>query len=223
LQPIVLAGGKCTLNILLVDGHPDEGRYCSHLLDLYEAALPAGSAVTRIAVRDMQFSPNLTHGYRKRTDWEPDIAAFAEALDACDHVVFAFPMWWGAEPAMLKGLLDRVMLPGFTFAYHDKDSWWDRNMAGRSADVIITMDTPPIFLWLAYGNSIIKRWKGQILGFCGMKPVRILPLGQVKFGGAEKHAAKWTAKIEKLARTVRQAEPDKKQPRRDTFLNRKEA
>lgn len=208
------------MNVLLIDGHPDTGRYCSHLIDIYEAALPPGCDVTRVAVRDMEFTPNLRHGYRKRTDWEPDITAFAEKLDACDHAVFVFPMWWGAEPAMLKGLLDRVFLPGFTFAYHDDDTWWDRNMEGRSADVIITMDTPPIFLRLAYGNSIIQRWKKQVLGFCGMKPVRILPLGQVKFGGAEKNAAKWTAKIEKLARSVRQAAPEKKQARLAAFLGR---
>ena len=214
-------GARESMNILLVDGHPDTDRYCSHLLDLYEAALPAECTVTRIAVRDMAFTPNLAHGYRKRTEWEPDIADFAAKLDACDHVAFVFPMWWGAEPAMLKGLLDRLLLPGFTFAYHDDDTWWDRNMVGRSADVIITMDTPPIFLRLAYGNSIIKRWKGQILAFCGMKPVRILPLGQVKFGGAKKNAVKWSRKIEKLARTVRQAEPGKKELRLQRFLDRK--
>lgn len=208
------------MNILLVDGHPDTDRYCSHLLDLYQAAIPANCEIHRIAVRDMEFNPNLRHGYRKRTDWEPDLAHFAERLDACDHVVFCFPMWWGAEPALLKGLLDRVMLPGFTFSHHDNDTWWDRNMAGRSADVIITMDTPPFALRLLYGNSIIHRWKKQVLEFCGMKPVRILPLGQVKFGGAEKHADKWAAKIEKLARTIRQTNSDKKEARLERFLNR---
>lgn len=40
-------------------------------------------------------------------------------------------MWWGSEPAHLKGLLDRVLLPGLTFAYHDDDNWWDKLMEGR--------------------------------------------------------------------------------------------
>lgn len=209
------------MKVLLIDGHPDEGRYCSHLLDIYQQALPSDCEVARVAVRDLEFTPNLQHGYRKRTEWEPDIAALAQQLDDCDHAVFAFPMWWGAEPASLKGLIDRLFLPGFTFAYHDDDTWWDRNMEGRSADVIITMDTPPFFLRLAYGNSIIRRWKGQVLGFCGFKPVRILPLGQVKFGGAEKNAGKWTGKIERMARSIRQAQPGKKQARLEPFLSRR--
>lgn len=207
------------MNVLLIDAHPDEGRYCSHLLEVYRTALPSHAEVTLVALRDLTFDPNLAHGYRQRTEWEPDLKQLAEALDACDHVVFAFPMWWGAEPATLKGLLDRLFLPGFTFAYHEQDTWWDRNMVGRSADVIITMDTPPFFLRLAYGNSIIQRWKKQVLGFAGFKPVRILPLGQVKFGGAERHTAKWTGKVRNLAQTIRQAEPAKKQPRLAAFLS----
>ena len=158
------------MNILLIDGHPDDGRLTSSLLDIYEAAIPADATVNRIAVRDLSFSPNLKHGYAKRTDWEPDVRHVAEALDSCDHLVVAFPMWWGSEPAELKGLLDRVLLPGFAFAYHDDDPWWDRLLAGRSADVIATMDTPPFFLRLAYGNALIRRWKGQILGFIGRRP-----------------------------------------------------
>ena len=211
------------MKVLLLGGHRDEGRYCSHLLDHYRAALPAQCEITAVALRDLAFDPNLAHGYRQRTAWEPDLTRLAEVLDACDHLAIVFPMWWGAEPAMLKGLLDRLFLPGFTFAYHDKDTFWDRYMAGRSADVIITMDTPPLFLWLAYGNAIIHRWKKQILGFAGFKPVRILPLGQVKFGGAAKHAAKWEGKVRKLAQTIRQAEPAKKEPRLERFLNRKKA
>ena len=211
------------MNVLLIDGHPDEGRYASHLLEAYRAALPTSASVTLVALRDLAFDPNLAHGYRQRTEWEPDLRHLAELLDACDHLALSFPMWWGAEPATLKGLLDRLFLPGFTFAYHDNDTWWDRNMAGRSADVIITMDTPPFFLRLAYGNSIIHRWKKQVLGFAGFKPVRILPLGQVKFGGAERKGAKWESKVRGLAQSIRQAQPDKKQPRLEAFLNCKKS
>ncbi len=209
------------MNVLLIDGHPDEGRFSSHLLDLYERALPTEYTVTRVAVRDMKFTPILRHGYLKRTEWETDIQALAEKFDACDHAVFAFPMWWGAEPAELKGLIDRLFLPGFMYQFHDKGAMWDKYLEGRSADVIATMDTPPFFLRLLYKNSIIHRWKGQVLGFVGFKPVRFLACGAIKDGNAEKGIGKWSRKIEKMARSIGPKSPEKKTLRLAEFLNPK--
>jgi len=206
------------MNVLLIDGHPDKERFSSHLLDIYQAALPTGAEVIRVNVRDMEFTPILKHGYLKRTDWEPDIQSLAEKFDACDHVVFAFPMWWGSEPAELKGLIDRLFLPGFMYQFREKGALWDKHLEGRSADVIATMDTPPFFLRLLYGNAIIKRWKGQVLGFVGFNPVRFLPCGAVKDGEAAKNVAKWKGKIEAMARSIRAKSPERKQARLAAFL-----
>ncbi|MDN3645515.1 NAD(P)H-dependent oxidoreductase [Pontixanthobacter aestiaquae] len=206
------------MDVLLLDGHPDNGRLGTHLLDTYERALPSDAEVTRIAVRDLAFEPILRHGYAKRTEWEPDIMQVAEALDNCDHLVVAFPMWWGSEPAELKGLLDRVLLPGFAFAYHDDDPWWDKLMEGRSADVIATMDTPPIFLRLIYGNPLVKRWKKQVLGFCGFKPVRFLACGPTNKGGAEKNLPKWELDIRRMAGSIKRMNTAKKRFQIKAFL-----
>lgn len=206
------------MKVLLLDGHPDAGRLTTHLLDTYAAALPPEAQVTRIAVRDLAFSPVLRHGYKQRTAWEPDVRRVAEAIDACDHLVVAFPMWWGAEPAELKGLVDRVLLPKFAFAYHVGDPWWDKLLQGRSADCIATMDTPPFVLRWYYGNPLVRRWKGQILGFCGFAPVRMLTLGPVGENTPPRNIAKWEARVAKLARSVRQKAPEKKQARLAAFL-----
>lgn len=208
------------MNILLLDGHPDAGRLTTHLLDVYASALPTSAEVTRIAVRDLAFSPVLRRGYKQRTDWEPDLHRLAELLDACDHVVVAFPMWWGAEPAELKGLIDRLFLPKFTFAYHVGDPWWDKLMVGRSADLIVTMDTPPFVLKWYHGNPVIRRWKGQVLGFCGFAPVRTLSLGPVGEETAPRALHKWEAKIARLARSIRQKAPQKKELCLAAFLKR---
>ena len=206
------------MNVLLIDAHPDEGRLTSHLIDVYEDFLPTDINRARIALRDLEFSPNLKHGYAKRTDWEPDVERMAAAIDACDHLVIAFPMWWGAEPAELKGLLDRMLLPGFAFAYHDDDPWWDKLLQGRSADVIITMDTQPLFLRLMYGNSIIQRWKKQVLGFVGFNPVRIAAFGPVKNGGADKALEKWRKKLFWMASSISPKDREKKEARLAHFL-----
>lgn len=208
------------MKILLLDGHPDRDRLSSHLLDLYRAALPAEAEVETVALRDIEFTPVLRYGYARRIEWEPGLRDLAAKLDACDHLVVAFPMWWGAEPAELKGLLDRLFLPGFAFGYRDDSALWDKLMQGRSADVIATMDTPPIFLRLMYSNALVKRWKRQVLGFCGFKPVRVLACGPIKDGAWEKGLPKWRRQIERMARSITQARPDQKKARLAAFLGR---
>ncbi|MBN9506667.1 MAG: NAD(P)H-dependent oxidoreductase [Altererythrobacter sp.] len=187
------------MRVLILDGHPDDGRLVSHLLDHFQAALGPDAEVERIAVRDLAFDPVLHGGYKTVQPLEPDLDRITAAIAACDHLVVGFPMWWGSEPAQLKGLLDRVLLPGFAFRYHKDDPFWDRLLAGRSADVIMTMDTPSLYLRFAYGNPVVRRWRGQILGFCGFKPLRFTKFGPVRQDGVEKNIAAWRHKVERLA------------------------
>jgi putative NADPH-quinone reductase len=187
------------MRILILDGHPDEGRLVTALLDGYAAALPADVEVQRIAVRDLHFDPVLYRGYKADQPWEPDVQRVAEAMTACDHLVVGFPMWWGAEPAMLKGLLDRVLLPGFGFAFHAKGAFWDRLLRGRSADLIFTTDTPPWYLRFILGDALVRRWRSQVLGFCGFKPVRVFRFGPTRRGMASRHMAGWLQRLAKAA------------------------
>lgn len=189
------------MQVLVLDGHPDAGRLVTRLLDRYTASLP-GAHVERVALRDLAFAPNLGRGYAEIQAWEPDLARLARLLEACDHLVLAFPLWWGGEPALLKGLVDRLLLPGFAFRYHRDDPFWDRLLAGRSADLIVTMDTPPWYLHLVYGDPVGRRWRRQILGFCGFHPVRILRLGPTRQGGTARRLDAWEARITQLARTA---------------------
>jgi len=190
------------LHILILDGHPDEGRLVSSLLDTYAASLAPDTAVERIAVRTLAFDPNLQHGYTADQPWEPDLERVAVAIGACDHLVVGFPLWWGGEPMLLKGLLDRLLLPGFAFRYHRHNQFWDRLLAGRSADVIITMDTPPWYLRAVYGDPVIRRWRRQVLGFCGFGPIRFLRFGPTRRGQAAKRIAGWQAQVAQAAATA---------------------
>lgn len=190
------------MKVLVLDGHPGEGRLTSHLLDRYAAALPTGATVTRVAVRDLAFDPVLRDGYRNLRPWEPDLAALARSLEECDHLVVGFPLWWGAEPAPLKGLIDRLLLPGFAMRYHRDDPFWERLLAGRSADVIVSMDTPPAYLRFLYGDPVGRRWRRQILGFCGFAPIRLFRLGPTRRGGTARNLAAWEARLVRAAETA---------------------
>ena len=206
------------LKILVIDGHPDDGRLTTFLLDHYVAALGGDASVQRLAVRDLAFDPNLRHGYNAEQEWEPDVRKIAEAIADCDHLVVGFPLWWGGEPMLLKGLLDRILVPGFAFRYRRASPFWDRLLAGRSADVIVTMDTPPWYLRLVYGDPVSHRWRHQVLGFCGFSPIRILRLGPTRRGAAAKRLPAWQRKIARAAQTASRPEArcqaDRRRPRK---------
>lgn len=54
-----------------------------------------------------------------------DIQAEVEKLRSADTVIFHFPIWWFAPPAVLKGWFDRVLVHG---ALHTIDERFDRGM-----------------------------------------------------------------------------------------------
>ncbi len=190
------------MHVLILDGHPDERRLVSALLDHYADSLQPSATVQRIAVRDLSFDVNLRRGYGADQDWEADLHDVGAAVTACDHLVVGFPLWWGGEPARLKGLLDRVVLPGFAFRYRKKGPFWDRLLAGRSADVIVTMDTPPWYLRAVYGDPVGRRWRRQVLGFCGFDPVRVFRFGPTRRGEAKQRIEGWQAQVAKAAATA---------------------
>jgi len=206
------------MNVLMIDGHPAPDRLSTRLLDHFAASLPPGHEVGRIALRDLSFDPVLHDGYATRQPWEPDLLDAARRIDACDHLVLAFPMWWGGEPALVKGFVDRVFLPHFTFRYHDNDPWWDGLLAGRSADLFVTMDTPPLYLRFGYHNAIVHRWRKQIMEFVGFSPVHFHSFGVVRRGGAEKQMTKWLGRVAGAAKAAAGHNRKARQSRLADFL-----
>ncbi|MDO5613851.1 MAG: NAD(P)H-dependent oxidoreductase [Paracoccus sp. (in: a-proteobacteria)] len=106
------------------------------------------------------------------------------------------------DAGRLSGFISRVFLPGRAFRYHKDGPWWDRLLAGRSADVIVTMDTPPPFLRLAWFDPLGWRLKRQVPGFCGLRPLRLFYFGPVRRGGAERNLPRWRARLARAATTI---------------------
>ena len=51
-----------------------------------------------------------------------------------DHLVFVYPNWWSTVPALLKGLIDRMFVPGFAFKYRENSPFWDKLLKGKTAE-----------------------------------------------------------------------------------------
>lgn len=162
--------------ILLIDGHPAERSLSRSLVERYaEAAQAAGHQVRVAHLHQLRFDADFGQaGYRQAKALEPDLQRLLDDLEWCEHLVLATPIWWGGLPARLKGLFDRALLPGRSF--DTRNTTWlgmpKPLLAGRSARVLLTSDTPGWFLRLAYRNALIWQLRGQVLGFVGIKPAR---------------------------------------------------
>ncbi|MES0882964.1 NAD(P)H-dependent oxidoreductase [Roseibium sp. SCP14] len=158
--------------ILILDGHPAKGSFCGALAGEYaENALKKGHEVRVLHLSEMKFDPDFgTSDFKNAPELEPDLQALWNDITWCDHVVIAYPLWWGGHPAKLKGLFDRVLLPGKAFKYVSGKALPEKLLEGRTAEVLVTADTPGwIFRWL-YGAGSRKQTEKQILSFCGLKP-----------------------------------------------------
>ncbi len=181
---------RLSMNIYLLLAHPDTDSFNGQLADAYEKALLAsGHKVCRQNIGEMQFDPILRKGYSVIQELEPDLIQAQENILWCDTWIIIYPVWWGSVPAILKGFLDRAILPGFGFKYHTNDPFWDKYLKGRSAHVIATSDAPAIYLWWQYGNSDIKTIKNATLEFCGIRPVKVTRITRVKYLDEKKRRA----------------------------------
>lgn len=186
--------------ILVILGHPAEDSLCSAFAETYvTAAKAAGHEVKFIALGNLAFDPVLHKGYAERQELEPDLVMAQEAIRWAEHLVFIYPTWWGAMPALMKGFIDRVFLPCFAFKYRPDSQFWDRLLAGRSAHLIVTMDAPTWYYRWFYRMPGHNQMKRTILEFCGIKPVKVTNFGPVRKSSADARA-KWLAQIDAFGR-----------------------
>jgi NAD(P)H dehydrogenase (quinone) len=99
--------------IVIINGHPYAASFNAGLVQAYkEGALQTGADIQEINIADLEFNPNLESGYSKRTELEPDLLKAWEIIQWADHLVWIHPVWWGGLPAITKGFIDRLFLPG---------------------------------------------------------------------------------------------------------------
>ncbi|WP_439182141.1 NAD(P)H-dependent oxidoreductase [Carboxylicivirga taeanensis] len=183
--------------ILIINGHPDSQSFCKEIAQRYFKGANKVAQCELINLEELEFSPILKHGYRKRTQLEPDLQQAWEAIKAADHLVFVYPNWWGTQPALLKGFIDRVFLPGRAFRYRENSVFWDKLLKGKTARLFVTMDTPKWYYRLVFKQPGHEAMRKGVLHFCGVKPVKITAFSPLKTSSAAKRL-KWLEQVEQL-------------------------
>lgn len=179
--------------VLVIDGHPNPDSLSAAIARTYAEHSADARLLT---VRDMDFDMHMRFGYTKRMPIEPDLAEARQAIRDAQHLVIVTPLWWRSIPAMLKGFLDRALLPQEDYRY-TKLGLPEGLLTGRSARVFITADTPRVLQGMMPDSRLRSLTRGT-LGFCGFKPVRVTRFAPVK-GSTAQRRGEWLATARRLA------------------------
>ncbi|RMA43652.1 NAD(P)H-dependent oxidoreductase [Rhodophyticola porphyridii] len=113
------------MRALVIYSHPRKGSFTSAVRDVVLDKLRAAGADIRVT--DLYadgFDPVLSG--RELENYEDEglnrdpVQGDIDDVIWCDTLIFVYPTWWYGLPAMLKGWLDRVMVPGVAFRMPDE-------------------------------------------------------------------------------------------------------
>lgn len=186
------------MNILVINGHPKNNSFCHAIAESYMlGADKSGNVCHLIHLSNLEFNLNLRYGYNTQMKMESNIEELQKQLNVASHLVLIYPTWWGTYPALLKGFIDRVFLPGYAFMYQKHTPNAIPLMKGKTARIITTMDTPAWYYVFFYKSPGIRSLKKCILQFCGFKQVSVSLFTPIK-KSTEKKRKKWLIKTEKM-------------------------
>lgn len=107
---------------LVVHAHPDPESFSTAIRERAVATLQqAGHQVEVIDLYGIGYQPSMSE--QEHIDYytngaahpDPVVADHIESLQRADLIIFIYPTWWSGIPAILKGWLDRTLLPDVAF------------------------------------------------------------------------------------------------------------
>lgn len=149
------------------------------------------------------FQPVLTEAERRgyhdeATNIEP-VTEYVERLRAAEVLIFSFPVWNFGYPAILKGFLDRVFLPGVSFNIVDGKVAPNLTQIKKLAAVTTYGGTR----WRAIGagDPPRKHFTRAVWHVTRPEKMRYLALYGMNLASEEKRAS-FLAKVEQEMRTL---------------------
>lgn len=182
------------MNVLVVLGHPEPKSFNAalaeaarkafetqghavHISDLYaQGFLAEISRADFKASRDPAMLNIIREqGHAWKTDgFADEIKREIENIRWADFVIVQCPIWWFGLPAIVKGWMDRVFVPGFTYG---RGKWYETGgLAGKRAMMSISVDAKASAYTARgrYGDLDVMLWpihtSLRFVGFDVLKP-----------------------------------------------------
>ena len=112
------------MKVLVVLAHPNPDSFSHAIVHKVSATLAErAQSVSVIDLYAIGYSPAMTRAelaaYPTSTPAiDPMVIEHTRLIQESSTIVFVYPTWWSSMPAILKGWIDRTMLPGVAFSVH---------------------------------------------------------------------------------------------------------
>ena len=110
------------MKVLVVLAHPNPDSFSHAIVDRVVSTLANREhSVSVIDLYGLGYSPALTRAElsaypTSEPAIDPMVIEHTRLIQECSTIVFVYPTWWSSMPAILKGWIDRTMLPGIAFS-----------------------------------------------------------------------------------------------------------
>lgn len=127
---------------------------------------------------------------------DPQVLDYKTRLQAAEHLIFIFPIWWELMPALTKGFIDKLVFPGIAYHYNARGTRMHCDLGKlKGVTMITTMNTPSLAYRLLFGNAIKKALLLGTFWKIGIKQRHWLNLSYVKFA-ADNKRQRWLDDIQ---------------------------
>ena len=168
-------------NILIIKCNPKLNSYGEALANEYKkGAKEVGNKIKEISLRELKLERHLKDTHQTKEKLGKDLLEVRKLISWADHLVFAYPIWWGTAPAIVHQFIETVFISGFAFQYPVGKGFPVGLMREKSTRLLVTMDTPVPIYKILLGDPNWKLMKRCTLGFCGIKPIKKSYFGSIK-------------------------------------------
>ncbi len=190
------------MRVLIVYAHPYEKSFNHAVLESLENGLK--KAKHDIDVLDLnaeKFDPVLNKEslaqYSEGTSTDPKVTEYQNRIKNADYLIFVFPVWWTSMPAVLKGFIDKVFLPGFAFS-KSKMMIKPELKHLKGAAIFTTMSAPKLVYRLILRKPVKHVLIRGTLKISGVKKVKWFKFGLID-NSTDKKRKDWLTKVENFA------------------------
>lgn len=191
--------------VSLILAHPRRGSLNHAVAEAVEEELRTrGHPVAYHDLYAEGFDPVLPEGEMwGEPSYDPLIELHREEIALAGGIVLVHPNWWGQPPAVLKGWVDRVLVPRVAYEFAPDDPTGGGVPAGllraEWAVVFNTTDTPRERELEEFGDPLEGLWRDCVLRYCGVRRFERRVFGVVATSTEEERDA-WLAEARSSVR-----------------------